>query len=346
MLNIRRFTTRRNGIGLPGGPRSTASAFRANHGFTLLELMIAMGLSVVVAGAAYALFNSSSRVYRQETKVGRMQQAGRVALDVIAQDLYRAGIGMISPFDADDETEMIFTDQGVQNSTAGDVLQFRSSDGHVAYVALDTSVSSGSSITFSVYPGSHLGFSVGDPMVFFNLDREYLGYGRVTGMSITADQLTCQLQFLSSGVTEFKQNTMLISAPYTVTYARSDEGGLYRCQGNVTNCPESSLAELIVDNVDVFQVSYYIRAIDVVGIPLDTDTQIGVDMALRKRITAVKLEVLLHSAQQDPLARDARTYWLGNNSFSPTGRYADGTYRSKYHRMPLSRVVNLMNLGL
>ena len=93
-------------------------------------------------------------------------------------------------------------------------------------------------------------------------------------------------------------------------------------------------------------MSFYIRDLSTLGIPLDTSTFIQTDMELRKRITAVKLDILLHSDQQDPMVRDARTYHLGDNSFTPTGTYPDGTHRSHYHRMPLSRVVNLMNIGL
>ena len=66
-------------------PRATAH--RAQYGFSLIELMIAMVLGLIVSGAAVALFFSNSRTYASTESLGRIQENARAAFELMARDV-------------------------------------------------------------------------------------------------------------------------------------------------------------------------------------------------------------------------------------------------------------------
>lgn len=61
------------------------------RGFSLIELMIAMALSLVILGGAIAIFLSSRATYETTDRLSRIQDNGRFALDSIVRDLRSAG---------------------------------------------------------------------------------------------------------------------------------------------------------------------------------------------------------------------------------------------------------------
>lgn len=61
-----------------------------NHGFSLIELMIAMVLGLIVTGAAVALFFSNSRTYASTENLGRIQENARTAFELMARDIREA----------------------------------------------------------------------------------------------------------------------------------------------------------------------------------------------------------------------------------------------------------------
>ncbi len=63
----------------------------ASLGMTLIELMIAMVLGLVVAGAAIALFATNKMTYASTENMGRIQESGRVAFELMSRDLRDAG---------------------------------------------------------------------------------------------------------------------------------------------------------------------------------------------------------------------------------------------------------------
>jgi len=68
----------------PSSPRSV-------HGLSLIELMIAMVLGLLVVGAAIGIFASNRQAYRATEGVGRVQEAARVAFELMARDIREAG---------------------------------------------------------------------------------------------------------------------------------------------------------------------------------------------------------------------------------------------------------------
>jgi type IV pilus assembly protein PilW len=61
------------------------------HGLTLVELMIALMLGLLVVGSASAIFISNRQTYRATEGLGRVQENGRMAFELMARDLREAG---------------------------------------------------------------------------------------------------------------------------------------------------------------------------------------------------------------------------------------------------------------
>jgi type IV pilus assembly protein PilW len=60
-------------------------------GFTLTELMVAMGIGMVVLAAVTTTFMAQAKFYNAQEQINEMQQNARGALDVITRELKMAG---------------------------------------------------------------------------------------------------------------------------------------------------------------------------------------------------------------------------------------------------------------
>jgi type IV pilus assembly protein PilW len=63
-------------------------------GFSLIELMIAMTVTLVVSGAIYGLLAGGQSAFRREPELSERQQNIRVAMDTILRDIANAGSGL------------------------------------------------------------------------------------------------------------------------------------------------------------------------------------------------------------------------------------------------------------
>jgi prepilin-type N-terminal cleavage/methylation domain-containing protein len=70
---------------------STAGGQRRQFGFTLIELMVALGIFLLVTGAAFGLLKSSQQRYQTESQILTSFQEARLALDQIVRDVNDAG---------------------------------------------------------------------------------------------------------------------------------------------------------------------------------------------------------------------------------------------------------------
>jgi prepilin-type N-terminal cleavage/methylation domain-containing protein len=60
-------------------------------GFTLIELLVALGIFLLITGAAFTLLSSSQKSYQTESQVLTSFQEARLALDQIVRDVNDAG---------------------------------------------------------------------------------------------------------------------------------------------------------------------------------------------------------------------------------------------------------------
>jgi type IV pilus assembly protein PilW len=71
------------------------NAFRSDaRGFSLVELMVALVVTVIVSGAIYGLLAGGQSAFRREPELSDRQQNARVAMDLIMKDISNAGSGL------------------------------------------------------------------------------------------------------------------------------------------------------------------------------------------------------------------------------------------------------------
>ena len=64
---------------------------RSTRGFSLLELMVAMVITLVITGAMYGLIVSGQGSFRREPALSDRQQQIRIAMSRIQEDILKAG---------------------------------------------------------------------------------------------------------------------------------------------------------------------------------------------------------------------------------------------------------------
>ncbi len=72
--------------------RNPARVPRAQRGFSLIELMVALILGLLVTAAAIGMFMSNSRTHNATQSLGRIQENARLAFEVMSRDM-REGSG-------------------------------------------------------------------------------------------------------------------------------------------------------------------------------------------------------------------------------------------------------------
>lgn len=68
-----------------------------HSGFSLLELIVAMAVTLVVTGAVYGLMAGGNNAFRREPELTDRQQNARAAMEMIQRDITTAGVNM-GPF--------------------------------------------------------------------------------------------------------------------------------------------------------------------------------------------------------------------------------------------------------
>jgi type IV pilus assembly protein PilW len=61
------------------------------HGVTMLELVVAMVISLLVMGGVFKIYHANSLTYRTQEALARLQENGRLALDLLSRDIRMAG---------------------------------------------------------------------------------------------------------------------------------------------------------------------------------------------------------------------------------------------------------------
>ncbi len=69
-------------------------AMRRNAGFSLIELMIAMVVTLLVSGAVFGLMTAGQSAFRREPQLSDRQQSIRQAMAAIEEDAMRAGLNL------------------------------------------------------------------------------------------------------------------------------------------------------------------------------------------------------------------------------------------------------------
>ena len=69
----------------------TLEVSSSQAGFTLIELMVAMTLSLIVVGGSLATYKVQQTAFERQGAMGEVEQNIRFALDMITEDVRQAG---------------------------------------------------------------------------------------------------------------------------------------------------------------------------------------------------------------------------------------------------------------
>jgi len=75
-------------------------------GFTLVEVMISMVITLIVMSAVFGLLSRGQSTFQREPEIADMQQSARAALDMVTKDALQAGAGLPPEFPAFSTTVM------------------------------------------------------------------------------------------------------------------------------------------------------------------------------------------------------------------------------------------------
>jgi len=92
------------------------------HGFSLVEMLVAMVITVIISGAIYGLLTSGQTAFRREPEMADRQQNIRIAMDLIAKDIANGGAAMpalAQVFTATDPTGTALNGMGPMEGSLG-----------------------------------------------------------------------------------------------------------------------------------------------------------------------------------------------------------------------------------
>ncbi len=230
--------------------------FGGVKGFTLVELLISIGLSSIVMAAAFSLFISTNKVFHSSSQKTMLQQTARAALDLMGGELVQVGLGQVRSTDMDVTKlyEQSFIDPESNNDRGEtgyfDEVQFIVSQGGMVILAandgetLDNLTNTVKNL--NVFPDpldsndwTDL-FRTGQEVWLLDRDRHYLAAGIYNGAGSSGDDKYITVTFNSSGfdddlpteTVEFVPGMVLVERPTLLTYTVHD-GRLVRCAEKV-----------------------------------------------------------------------------------------------------------------
>lgn len=69
----------------------TITSLRKQHGLSLVEIMVALTISLLLLAGVVQIFTSSKQAYRNNESLARVQENGRFAIDLLSSDLRMGG---------------------------------------------------------------------------------------------------------------------------------------------------------------------------------------------------------------------------------------------------------------
>lgn len=276
---------------------------KTNQGFTLVELLIGLVLSLFIAGIALTYFVSSSKTFRAQTGESVVQENARFALESLSMNFRLAGMNPSNDFAA--SLDVIYKgtkcgsgEAGVNDNATGTAACTRegttgtgsSANPNSDRVAIDYIVDAGSSATNLTINGCN-----GSPITV------------VAG-----------------------SNVHLISNFWTADIDGDGVRSLYCQTINLDTGLAEGVAQPLIDGVDRMQVQYGVD-VDENGIieRYQSLTNLGANI---KKVRAIRLALLINSGlgiETDTVTEEVvqRSYTLLD---APTENFTDWQFRNIY----------------
>lgn len=182
----------------------SASVHSQPAGFSLVELLIALALGILVAGAAFAIFHSNQRSFQANQGLNRIQENARIAFELISRDLRAAGGSACSNIARPDAEhvnsaeEDMFLNSPV--SSASPATEFTAVSGDDTAYRVTNSTTSSITLDPAQLADATQAFDVNDRLILCNANKLYVvratavntttvSFAPATPIALTADPL-------------------------------------------------------------------------------------------------------------------------------------------------------------
>jgi type IV pilus assembly protein PilW len=304
-------------------------------GMTLIEIMIALTLSLVLTGGVIQLFLASKKTFRMNEAMSAVQESGRFALDNISRDLRMAGFqGCADPGAVPSESVVKNNSPtanllqsavtGSEGTAASDSLTVQFASGNAARLASNTEPVN-ATITAQANADN---IAVNEVVMIADCTSAHLV--RITAVANNVSDVTLTYGAAENDLSQLSKAygpaSTQIMRFNSVTYSVADTGrtnsrgeaifALFR-QGLNDAAPVE-----LVEGVENFQIQYGERLADGTVRFLDADAA-GLDMS---RVQSVRLGLLLAAVNATSDQLDNNTYVLAGTSVAPEGSSAPVTH--------------------
>jgi type IV pilus assembly protein PilW len=320
--------------------RASSTSNLSAKGFSLVELMVAIALSLLLLTGVVAIFSSSRVSYESTEQLSRVQETGRFALEAISRQVRTAGFGGCA-------RQPNYISTALRNSTAlqwdftgGAVRGYNASGTNAWTPAIDASVTSPASdsdvlairgprmdaeparvsadmtdpqLPLVVTNGGSI--TAGDVVMAYSCEGQ--SFFHVTGLTgglqhdVSPASATAPSNEFATTNYPFRINAEVVPVETVVYYVRASTGAgttlpagtnsLWRRRGLLA-------AEELVEGVEQMQVEY---GLDIDGDRVvDGDYQAATATTNWQRVIAVRIALLIRSIDQYGTDRDLRTYQL------------------------------------
>ena len=317
-------------------PRTT-SLHRYSRGFSLVELMVALVITLILMAGVSQIFLSSKRSYVIQERLGRMQENGRYAMETLVADLRRAGyLGG----NADVGEIVDNTPEGVSSGFKTASENGTCSGGNTNWARMLASPIFGLNDTRSNYSclpsdSTHVGdilvVRYAAPWVVggittntFENNQYYLRSSLFEGRLFRgADQASSNNQIESAAAIRTAE---LIANGYFIHTSENSDAS--KCPGSAA-VPSlyrialrngALVAEEIAYGVEQFQVQYGLDTNDDGSVDSFVDAP-AYNSTQWDDVIAARIWILVRAECQEPGFTDSNTYAMGDVNYTPSDSY-------------------------
>lgn len=309
------------------------------QGLSLIELMIALVLGSLLTLGVLTMYLDSSETSRVSQSLARVQESGRIALDIMRRDIRMAGFaGCAQPMQAKSpdfkasNLDATFFGTGVRGVRVGsaawssdtdyidvsgieadavggsDVFQVRRANGPTA--TLESRMASPSSVIDTDSDDTETKFRIGEEALITNcIVADIFSVG--DNSSVDDDQINH-----NSLSTAYPENSQIFHFS-TNTYWVKDTGRDSPDGGNIFALYRDG--NEIVSGVERLQVLYGVSDGDTADANIRFVSAADISTAQWSRVEAIRVGVLVSDDQSVMEADDAKVYDLPGLQVSPTG---------------------------
>ncbi len=307
-------------------------------GFSLIELIIVVGIGSILLASLASVFVSQSKTYSKFSDIGETENAARAVLDYMAREIRMAGAGLLDKdykFRGGVSSSSFLPFSTINSSTGPDAIRIRGNFQGV-FGVISTTVG-GTDIndeSIRVNYREKASFSAGNFITISDRDNSEI---RII-TNVSSDKRT--ISFANGNGLDYPhKNGVIFNGIQELRYYVAPNGTLYR------NNFEANGNQPILENVESLQFQ--------LGVDVDNDGIVdgnanfigetininGINYTVTvNMIKQIHIWLLVRGSVQDETLNDTSTYRLGDLNYQPPT-----TFR-KYRRVIYNTTVTLRNL--